>query len=240
MRGQRRKNKEETGGSGDWALSYGDMMTLLLTFFVLIVSFSTTELIKFRQAMGSLRGSMGVMMEEEGTSVVKQDKSTPMSVIDRDVMLMTMQEIEEQVFQMNAQDIVSIEISEESVNFRLDNELLFDLGSATFKPGVQQILGNIAKIIKRFSCNVRVEGHTDNLPIRTAQFPSNWELSSARAISVVRYFVEEEGINPTRMVAVGCGEHRPLVLNTTETNRKKNRRVEISLNWKELTVDMDI
>jgi chemotaxis protein MotB len=240
VRGQRRKNKEETGGSGDWALSYGDMMTLLLTFFVLIVSFSTTELIKFRQAMGSLRGSMGVMMEEEGSSVVKQDKSTPMSVIDRDVMLMTLQEIEEQVFQMNAQDVVSIEISEESVNFRLDDELLFDLGSATLKPGVQQILGNIAKIIKRFSCNVRVEGHTDNLPIRTPQFPSNWELSSARAISVVRYFVEEQGINPTRMVAVGCGEHHPLVLNTTELNRKKNRRVEISLNWKELTVGMDI
>jgi len=240
VRGQRRKNKEETGGSGDWALSYGDMMTLLLTFFVLIVSFSTTELIKFRQAMGSLRGSMGVMMEEEGTSVVRQDKSTPMSVIDREVMLMTLQEIEEQVFQMNAQDIVSIEISEESVNFRLDDELLFDLGSATLKPGVQEILGNIAKIIKRFSCNVRVEGHTDNLPIRTPQFPSNWELSSARAISVVRYFVEEQRINPTRMVAVGCGEHHPLVLNTTEINRKKNRRVEISLNWKELTVDMDM
>ena len=237
MRGNRRNKPAEEGSSTEWALSYGDMMTLLLCFFVLIVSYSTTELIKFRQAMGSMRGSEGVLLEQDGSSAVRREKSSTIEFKNREIMMRTLEEIEEQVFLMGAEDVVDIEISQEGVNFRLESELLFDLGSATLKPGVEAFLGRIGKIIQRFSCHVRVEGHTDDLPIHTVQFPSNWDLSSARAVSVVRYFVERLGIHPMRFVAVGCAEQRPLVPNTTEANRKTNRRVEISLNWQELTVD---
>lgn len=240
MRGRGRRKEETEGGSGDWALSYGDMMTLLLTFFILIVSFSTTELIKFRQAMGSLKGSLGVLMEDEGNSVIKNDMAASMSIMDSEVMMRLLQEIENQVFEMNAQDVMGIEISEDGVKFRLENELLFDLGSATLKQGIEKILGRIGGIIRMFSCTVRVEGHTDDLPIHTALYPSNWELSSARAVSVIRYFVDEMNVNPDRFIAVGCGEHRPLLPNINAVNRKKNRRVEIFLNWEQLTVGMEI
>lgn len=236
----RGRNKAEEGGSGDWALSYGDMMTLLLTFFILIVSFSTTELIKFRQAMGSLKGSMGVLMEDEGNSVIRNDLAASMSIMDSEAMMRMLQEIEDQVFEMEAQNVMGIEISEDGVNFRLENEILFEVGSATLKPGIDRILGRIGRIIKLFSCSVRVEGHTDDLPIHTVLYPSNWELSSARAVSVIRYFVNEMRVDPNRFIAVGCGEHRPLLPNVGEANRKKNRRVEIFLNWEELKVDMEI
>ena len=240
MRDRGRNRAEEDGGSGDWALSYGDMMTLLLTFFILIVSFSTTELIKFRQAMGSLKGSMGVLMEDEGNSVIRNELAASMAIMDSEAMMKMLQEIEDQVFEMEAQNVMGIEISEDGVNFRLENEILFELGSATLKPGIDKILGRIGRIIKLFSCTVRVEGHTDDQPIHTVLYPSNWELSSARAVSVIRYFVNEMRIDPNRFIAVGCGEHRPLLPNIEEANRKKNRRVEIFLNWEELKIDMEI
>ena len=230
MRDRGRK-KQDDGGGGDWALSYGDMMTLLMVFFVLIVSFSTTELIKFRQAMGSLRGSMGAMLEQEGRAVVKKELQASVTDIDQDIMLRTLEEIERRVFEMGAENAFDIGIGQQGVNFRIGSEMLFDLGSADLKPDVQRILDIIGKVIQKFTCEVRVEGHTDNLPIRTNQFPSNWELSSARAASVVRYFVNRLKIHPTRFMAVGCGEHRPLLPNLTAAQRKRNRRVEISLDW---------
>ncbi len=237
---RRDKNKGgEEGSTTEWALSYGDLMTLLMTFFVLIVSFSTTELIKFRQAMGSLKGSMGVLQEEEGNSMIKKDMPINSSTVEQSVMLRTLQDIEDQVFLMNAEDVVDIEINKTGVTFRLNNELLFDLGMATLKPGIQEILGHIGMLIQRFSCEVKVEGHTDDLPISTAQFPSNWNLSAARAVSVVRYFVETMALNPERFAAVGCGQYRPLVPNNTEMHRSQNRRVEIALSWESLESDLN-
>lgn len=236
---KRDKNKGgEEGSTTEWALSYGDLMTLLMTFFVLIVSFSTTELIKFRQAMGSLQGSMGVLMEEEGNSMIKRNTPTSSSVMEQDVMLRTLQDIEDQVFLMNAEDVVDIEINTSGVTFRLNNELLFNSGRATLKPGIEDILGHIGMLIQRFSCEVKVEGHTDDVPISTAQFPSNWDLSAARAVSVVRYFVETMALRAERFAAVGCGQYRPLVPNYSETQRGQNRRVEIALTWESLEPDV--
>lgn len=235
MRDRGRKKQEENGGGGDWALSYGDMMTLLMVFFVLIVSFSTTELIKFRQAMGSLKGSMGAMLELDGRAALKKEMQSSMAATDQDILMRILKEIEKRVFEMDDQTSFDIEVGQKGVNFRIGSELLFDLGSADLKSDVERILDVIGKIIQMFTCEVRVEGHTDNLPIRTNQFPSNWELSSARAASVVRYFVNGLKNDPTRFMAVGCGEHRPLLPNLTEVQRKQNRRVEISLNWGDFT-----
>lgn len=229
---ERRKNRGEEGVNSDWALSYGDMMTLLLTFFVLIVSFSTTELIKFRKAMGSLRGSEGVLLEQDGNSVVQKNNNSPSVISDREIMMRMLKEVEAQVFKMDMETAIDIEVVDGGITFRLDDELVFEPGEVELRPAIREILNYIGKMIQNFSCHVRVEGHTDNIPIQSERFPSNWELSAYRAIRVLRYFTEEMRLHPTRFLAVGYGEHRPLMPNDTPQHRKTNRRVEIFLEWR--------
>lgn len=237
---ERKKKSESEDDSQAWALSYGDMMTLLLTFFVLIVSFSTTELIKFRQAMGSLKGSVGVLLEQDGSSIIHRERLSRPAIMETKVQVENDQnvQIKEKIDEIvtssmrwNIADGIGVDMREEGVNFRFSDKLLFDIGSAELRPTVYEILDKIGTMIDLFYCEVRVEGHTDNLPIYTGSYNSNWELSSERATSVARYFVEQRHIDPTRIVTVGCGEHRPLLPNTSSRNRAKNRRVEIILNW---------
>lgn len=227
-----RTKKEDTPIDSSWALSYGDMMTLLLTFFILIVSFSTVELIKFRQAMGSLRGSMGVLLEQSGSDVVKQESSVmDRPIMQRETMLNALQQIEAQVFEMDAGSGIDIEVSDEGVNFRIKDDLLFPPGGTHINPDMKDMLGNVGNLIKAFKSEVRVEGHSDSMPISSGVFASNWELSTMRAVNVVKYFIEEAGIDPARLVAMGVGANRPVAPNDTPENRAKNRRVEIFLNW---------
>ena len=105
--------------------------------------------------------------------------------------------------------------------------LLFDFGKADINPGGLAFLDKMATLIHKIPHPVRVEGHTDNVPIHTARFPSNWELSIARAVSVVKYIAGSGKINPQRLSAVGYGETRPLVPNDSAVHRTRNRRVEI-------------
>ncbi len=224
------KNKDSGGGDANaWALSYGDMMTLLLTFFVLIVSFSTTELIKFRQAMGSLRGSMGVLLEQDGASVVQKHQTSVNINVQNQMMLQVVREMESVVFEMDLQHGIGIEMHENGLIFRLYDVISFEPGQTRLNPQVYPILEYIGMILQFIPTDVRVEGHTDNIPILAGPFQSNWELSWARSMSVVRYFVNNMNINPTRFASVGCGEYKPVVPNTSPDNRAKNRRVEIIL-----------
>ncbi|MGD9150174.1 MAG: flagellar motor protein MotB, partial [Desulfobacterales bacterium] len=110
-----------------------------------------------------------------------------------------------------------------------EDQILFDFGKATINPAGHGLLAQLAKSIQQVPNAVRIEGHTDNVPIQTKRFPSNWELSVARAVNVVKYFAEAGKIDPRRLSAVGYGESRPLVANDTPANRQKNRRVEILL-----------
>ena len=105
--------------------------------------------------------------------------------------------------------------------------MFFDLGKANLKPEAVEILRKVAPTLRSLPNPLRVEGHTDDLPIRTSQFPSNWELSVHRATNVVRYLVEEEGFDPKKLSAAGYSEYRPLVPNNSDANRQINRRVDI-------------
>jgi chemotaxis protein MotB len=110
----------------------------------------------------------------------------------------------------------------------LTDKVLFDLGDVRLKNEMRQILGDIAGVIKQYpDRQIVVEGHTDDLPMRTDKIPSNWELSALRSTSVVRYFIEEKGLDPSRLSAAGYGEFQPLVPNVSEANRRTNRRVDI-------------
>ena len=228
-----KKKKTEEAGAGDWALSYGDMMTLLLTFFILIVSFSTVELDKVRRFLSSLRGASGILGEYDGSSVVEQQaKFQKVTSLEQEVLEEIIEGTkEERHVKLSDQPGVVLERTSEGVMVRINNPVLFAPGDDRINPAMYKTLRKIAFYIQQFDCRVRIEGHTDDRPIRSPRFPTNWDLSSARAISVLRFFSEQCGVNPKRLEAIGYGDTRPLVPNDSEEHRRMNRRVDIYLDW---------
>jgi chemotaxis protein MotB len=126
-----------------------------------------------------------------------------------------------------AEDKVNLQIDARGLVISLKDTAFFASGSATVLPASMPLLDNIAQAIDKYTNSIRIEGHTDNIPIKTAQFPSNWELSTARATNIVHYLVKTHGISPDRLSAVGYGEYRPIADNSTAEGRQKNRRVDI-------------
>ncbi|MFZ0392054.1 MAG: OmpA family protein [Calditrichia bacterium] len=227
----RRKDKKQKGSSGGgapaWMVTYGDLMSLLLTFFVLILSFSSIELRKFQQAMGSLKGALGVLPREQ--SVVRQWEPILPQLTDfqKRRIQRVVSQLRNMVKREGMENEVTMEATAEGVIIRIDSPILFEVGEAELKSQAYPILNKIIEMTRDWPNSIRVEGHTDNLPIHTVQYPSNWELSTARALSVLRYFLNEGKIEPERLAAVGYGEFHPLVPNSSVENRSKNRRVEI-------------
>jgi len=214
-----------------WMTTYGDMVTLMLTFFILLVSYSTIELEKFRGAMESLKGALGIFEGHESpqkSPYLNFDTNTSSRRADLNDRAKQMEAF---ILADSLQHVVEFEILESGVLLRLGQEVLFDVGSVELKDEAHKILAILSEILRADLKEIQVEGHTDDVPIRTTRFPSNWELSAARALSVVRYFFEVEGIPEKHLVAVGRGEHRPLVANDSRENRRKNRRVEIMIKW---------
>ncbi len=122
---------------------------------------------------------------------------------------------------------ITTSIDKRGLIISLNNAILFESGSAEIKPQNEFTLIKIAKIINTLDNYIRIEGHTDNLPIHSAVYPSNWELSTARAASVVRLFINECNVSPEKVVAVGYGEYKPITDNSTKEKRAKNRRIDI-------------
>ncbi len=221
-----KKKKKEGGGAPGWMVTYGDMMSLLLTFFVMLLSYSSTDIVKFKQAMGSLRGALGVMKSEQG--VVNLPKMMIGSRSQNQVETSTVR-LRKLIKQEHLEDAISVERTDKGLLIRISNLVLFDLGKAEIKPEIYSIIDKLVGIIAQWEGPIRVEGHTDDLPIHTAQFPSNWELSTARAVKVLRILIEKGGVAPKNLSAVGYGEHHPIVPNTHAKSRAQNRRVEIHL-----------
>jgi chemotaxis protein MotB len=136
----------------------------------------------------------------------------------------------DEIRQLTKADLdIQIIHTHQGTRLSFEDQVLFDFGSATINPAGFVFLDKIADTLNKIPYAVRVEGHTDNVPIQTRRFPSNWELSVARAVKVVKYFAEVSNIDPNRLSAVGYGESRPVAANDTASNRVKNRRVEILL-----------
>ena len=222
---------EENIDSG-WIQTYGDMMSLLVAFFVLIVGFSNIELIKFRKAMGSFQGIVGVV-NEGANDIVRMDKPylSGATVLNDNNLVNTLRVIEEMPGDLTGEGDVSVEITPDGVRFKISDRMLYNSGDAKLKKSALPILAKIAEVSKLYPCGIRIEGHTDSMPIHTAKFPSNWELSTARALSVLRLFVDEYNINPKKIIAVGMGEFHPRASNDTPRERALNRRVEVYLDW---------
>jgi len=213
-----------------WLVTYGDMMTLLLAFFVMIVAYSSVEHGKLMDALESFRGAVGILNTQDNIEQ-KEYLKTGESKYQEDI-LTRIQKFQESIHEAALDSFVWLELNESGINIRLGDRVLFDLGKAELKPKAFPILASVARAVEGVTRQIYVEGHTDNVPINTPRFPSNWELSSARALSVVKYLYQSEHIPAEFLVAAGHGEHRPLRPNDTASNRMKNRRVEILVTWK--------
>lgn len=220
-------------------VTYSDMVTLLLAFFVLLFSFSELDVQRFRTIMAAFQASVGVL---DGGMRVIQDDTAVQGSLDFDLQDVQWHrpELERQlrsihdevqgfVVERGLGDAVNIELTERGVAVRFADRVLFDLGQADIKPEAKNALGQLADMLVTIPNHVRVEGHTDDLPIHNERFPSNWELSTARATTVLRYLIEEHGLAADTLSAAGYGEYRPLASNDTAENRARNRRVDIVL-----------
>jgi len=223
--------KEIREGAPGWIVTYGDMMTLLLTFFVLIVSFSSIQDVKFQKAIGSLRSALGVVKGASGAQ-------NNLKFFRRTEIMENRRELVDQVLKMKTKlaqngllNQVKVTLTEKGAHIVIADPMLFDLGSDKLKSDVIPALDMVADLIKSTeNTEVIVEGHTDNWPINNERFPSNWELSAARALSVVKYLAFNKQIEPERFAAIGYGEYRPVKPNDSSENRSRNRRVEIFIN----------
>ncbi len=216
-------------GAPEWMVTYGDMMSLLLTFFILIVSFSSIQESEYQKAMGSLRGALGILKYKESMIKLSPKKFIQLSGLRTAPTDVKISDIERFIEANNLTDSITVEVTKNGIAIRLQNPVLFDIGKADLKKSGYPILNKIIELANTYPNKIRVEGHTDDLPIHTKEFRSNWELSAIRAINVIHYFQESGHVNPRRMYYVGYGPYKPLVPNTSEANRAKNRRVEIYL-----------
>ncbi|MDI6601747.1 MAG: OmpA family protein [Thermoanaerobacteraceae bacterium] len=234
-RGRRSNSDDGPQDSKEWMNTYADLMSLLLTFFVMIFSLSTIDINKYQALIQSLQGYLGIVKEGQAlqeTNVQLETQGSAGSNIaatdtDFEDIANVYQDVKEYIEQSNLNNSIQVSIDERGILIRFLDTALFDTGKADIKPQAEVILNNVGEIIKKANKPIRVEGHTDNVPIHNEKFPSNWELSTARATNVVRYFIEKLNMNPPMLSAVGYGEYHPVADNNTVEGRSKNRRVDI-------------
>jgi chemotaxis protein MotB len=227
----RKDEENQDNSSQPWLTTYADMVQLLLTFFIMLISFSTINQIKFQMAAISLRGAFGVMKKYPAPrNEVSFDYYTDQQRIRKQA-IDDMQKIQKKLAEMGMKDQLTIHVTDDGLLIRMGEKILFDLGKADIRPEAYPILEMVGKSISQSASNIIVSGHTDDLPINTVEFPSNWELSTARAVNVVRYFVEKVGVDPKSLGATGYSEFRPVVPNDSPENRQRNRRVEFLVSW---------
>jgi len=210
--------------------TYGDMMTLLLTFFVLLLSFSSMRDAKFRRAIGSLKGALGVMPFEQSVIVPEFVPIPQLTNLQESEIQESLVELEEASSESAVAEAVRLEFTEEGIHITLSDSIIFDTGEALIKPDIVPVLLAIADLATGWPNIILIEGHSDNVPIFTRQYPNNWYLSSARAIAILEFF-SDNGLNEDKMVPIGRGEFFPIDSNETEQGRARNRRVELYIQY---------
>lgn len=217
-----------------WITTYGDMMSLLLTFFILLLSFSAIRQDEFQKAIGSLQGALGVL---DGEPVLTSPIKLEIPITKGEIaeakprIEEAMAEIQEQIEQENQQQNVEVTQGKEGIIIRIKDQALFNRGQAEIKPEFADLLVRIGAILAQMPNSVDIEGHTDDVPISNERFPNNHWLSTARALKVLDVFSYQAGIDRQRLSAIGYGEYRPLFPNDSPENQAKNRRVEIKVRY---------
>jgi chemotaxis protein MotB len=222
------KKKKKQGGSGGgapaWMVTYSDMVTLLLTFFVLLLSMARLDKVLFRDAAGSLRGAFGVMNSTQNNEVAVP-KIIEFSPIDDDYVARVYKRVQTHMKRLKLDRDIELVKDRGAVILRVKDSILFDSGAVDIKSEAHPVLRKISKLVKPLPFGLRIEGHTDNVPPTRGNL-TNWDISMMRAVNVLKFFVREDIFPIQRMSAVGYGAQKPVVPNDSSEQRGLNRRVE--------------
>jgi chemotaxis protein MotB len=237
-------------------MTFADLMSLLMCFFVLLLSFSEMDVQKFKQIAGSMKFAFGVQRTikaediPKGTTVISQEFSpgkptpTPLQEIKQQTTDDTAEKLDaEKIAEENAKELaeqiakalegeienglLEVDTERDEVMIRIREKGSFSSGSATLQKSFMPILDKIGNVLNKTDGELIVAGHTDNIPISTSQYPSNWILSAARAANVVHYYSKTDKLLADRMQIRAHSDTRPKAENNSAENRAKNRRVEI-------------
>ncbi|MBI5746058.1 MAG: OmpA family protein [Nitrospirae bacterium] len=224
----RKKKEEEHENQERWLISYADFITLLFAFFVVMYSTSSVHEGKYRAVSDSVNEAFHPVIALSSSNIRLTSKQSGTAMFDTGLKLFfKYRKMEEEVRTMDPSGQISLIKDRRGTVIRIENSLAFETGQAEILPVFSEKLDKIADLIAALPNPVQVEGHTDNIPIKTPAFPSNWELSTGRAMSIVRYFVDRHAMDPQRFSVAGYGEFRPIDTNDSPEGRAKNRRVEI-------------
>lgn len=248
----RKKEPEKAANHERWLVSYADFITLLFAVFVTLYAMSQTDKQKVEQVAASYRSAFGISVGASSGKVqivpkadmmplpsikqqhnsekpkAKGEGSTKAQATKKDFKEMLV--VLEKYFNThNARDTVNVAITHRGLVISLKEAGFFGSGNATINPASLDLLAKIAESLAPYGNPISFEGHTDTLPIRSSQFQSNWELSTARATNLAHHFMDRYGFAPEKISVTGYGEYRPVADNATEEGRKQNRRVDIVL-----------
>ena len=219
-------------GAPAWVVTFGDLMSLLLCFFVLLLSFSEMDRNKYRVVSGSVKNAFGIQRKKP---VFESPKGSKMIAreFDQAIILTKIEEVVKEIVSEldneyeELKGFVEIEAEENQVTIRMMGEATFDTGKADLRPNFIPLLHKIGEVLGKTTGEIIIAGHTDNVPLIGGLFGSNLGLSMARAGSVAEFLLRSSTIDPKRLSTMGFGEYRPLTSNDTAEGRQKNRRVEI-------------
>lgn len=226
----RRRTQEAKNGAPGWMVTYSDLVTLILVFFILLFSMSQIDIIKFKAITQSYREhfldfypSIIPLENPAGVDTEQPDKDKA----SEDSLKNLLVEVQSFLDKNGLEDVIIANRTERGVVLVLQEQVLFDPGEANLIGDSHEFLNKVGELLTNLPNMVKVEGHTDDVPMNSYRYPSNWELSAARASSVIKFFIENHKIDSSRFIAVGYADTRPIVSNSDSENRKKNRRVEI-------------
>ncbi|MBW9151655.1 flagellar motor protein MotB [Clostridium estertheticum] len=238
-----KKREEKEPNAERWMLTYLDLITLLMIFFVVLYASSNADTTKYKQ----LAKSLNVAISGGGASIIGSDTATSVTnstvtVVDppetttnaansktaeENNMENIKKNVDTYLKQNGLASSVSTKIDERGLEVSLKTSLLFDVGTADVKEASAKKLISIGKILNHVNNFVRIEGHTDSTPMSNNEFKSNWQLSAFRATNVTELLISKAGISPKKISAVAYGENRPVATNTTTAGKAKNRTVDI-------------
>ncbi|PGK51368.1 flagellar motor protein MotB [Priestia megaterium] len=235
----RKKPHEEHENHERYLVTYSDLITLLLAFFIILYAMSSVDQDKFDAFSQSLSVAFNhgttSPIEFDGTynknarkEATQEELKEIKDAKENNQLKQVKEKIDKVISDKKLTQQIETKLDDEGLHIILTNEILFESGDAKVKPQMRSVLRNIALLIDSIPNEVSISGHTDNLPISTPLYPSNWELSAARAVSVLKETLKSDpNLKPNRLSAAGYGEHHPAASNNTEKGRQKNRRVEI-------------
>ena len=228
---------EKPAGAPVWIVTFADLMSLLLTFFVLLLSFSTMEIDKFNTMAGSIKSAFGMRSPFDLMNHVHGEDLRPAKTFGDDggskkveveeqqsIQRTILVQLREVLEKNEMEQMGSVRVSPRGVVLELDGDVVYENGGIDLNLAARRLLDMLARVSETNASVIEIEGHTDNTPISTARFASNWELSAARAARAARYLAGK-GVRPARLRAVGHGDSMPLVSNDTAAGRARNRRL---------------